>query len=235
MQGGFRHLLDGTSLPFLLPIGPAPRRVVGRGDRRRARGGDRPRGSANGCGRRSTSSTGRRSRTASSPLARIADRDRRRRPRPVAARRSCSSPATCTSPTSPRSSAPDGGRIVQAVCSPVRNPLPSLMRWFSVVMSYGLARPVGRRGRTLGEGSRPAVRVDDDQGPLVRQQPLSAAGPTRWPRADMAQGRRPRAATNGIRATRRCRGWSWAPEPRRTERRPTPRARRPPSRRAARP
>jgi hypothetical protein len=25
----------------------------------------------------------------------------------------------------------------------VRNPLPILMRWFSVVMSYGLARPVG--------------------------------------------------------------------------------------------
>ena len=36
-----------------------------------------------------------------------------------------------------------GGRIVQAVCSPVRNPLPIAMRWFSVVMSYGLARPVG--------------------------------------------------------------------------------------------
>jgi len=36
-----------------------------------------------------------------------------------------------------------GGRIFQAVCSPVRNPLPRLMRWFSVVMSYGLARPVG--------------------------------------------------------------------------------------------
>jgi hypothetical protein len=36
-----------------------------------------------------------------------------------------------------------GGRIVQAVCSPVRNPLPRLMRWFSVVMSYGFARPIG--------------------------------------------------------------------------------------------
>ena len=36
-----------------------------------------------------------------------------------------------------------GGRIVQAVCSPVRNPLPRLMRWFSVVMSYGVARPIG--------------------------------------------------------------------------------------------
>lgn len=36
-----------------------------------------------------------------------------------------------------------GSRILQAVCSPVRNPLPIAMRWFSVVMSYGLARPVG--------------------------------------------------------------------------------------------
>lgn len=36
-----------------------------------------------------------------------------------------------------------GSRIIQAVCSPVRNPLPRIMRWFSVVMSYGLARPIG--------------------------------------------------------------------------------------------
>jgi hypothetical protein len=37
----------------------------------------------------------------------------------------------------------DGGRIVQAVCSPVRNPLPRLLRWFAVVMSYGVAAPLG--------------------------------------------------------------------------------------------
>jgi hypothetical protein len=36
-----------------------------------------------------------------------------------------------------------GGRILQAVCSPVRNPLPRFLRWFAVVMSYGLATPVG--------------------------------------------------------------------------------------------
>ncbi|MEI5583653.1 MULTISPECIES: alkaline phosphatase D family protein [unclassified Agromyces] len=36
-----------------------------------------------------------------------------------------------------------GGRIVQAVCSPVRNPLPRVLRWFAVVMSYGVATPVG--------------------------------------------------------------------------------------------
>jgi hypothetical protein len=37
----------------------------------------------------------------------------------------------------------DGSRIVQAVCSPVRNPLPRFLRWFAVVMSYGVATPIG--------------------------------------------------------------------------------------------
>jgi hypothetical protein len=36
-----------------------------------------------------------------------------------------------------------GSRIVQAVCSPIRNPLPRVMRSFAAVMSYGLAAPVG--------------------------------------------------------------------------------------------
>jgi hypothetical protein len=36
-----------------------------------------------------------------------------------------------------------GGRILQAVCSPVRNPLPRFLRWFAVVMSYGIATPIG--------------------------------------------------------------------------------------------
>lgn len=36
-----------------------------------------------------------------------------------------------------------GSRIIQAVCSPIRNPLPRLMRYFGAVMAYGLASPVG--------------------------------------------------------------------------------------------
>ncbi len=36
-----------------------------------------------------------------------------------------------------------GSRIVQAVCSPIRNPLPRLMRSFAAIMFYGLATPVG--------------------------------------------------------------------------------------------
>ncbi len=36
-----------------------------------------------------------------------------------------------------------GSRIVQAVCSPVRNPLPRVLRYFTAFMSYGVAAPVG--------------------------------------------------------------------------------------------
>lgn len=36
-----------------------------------------------------------------------------------------------------------GSRVLQAVCSPVRNPLPRFLRWFAVVMSYGVATPLG--------------------------------------------------------------------------------------------
>jgi hypothetical protein len=32
---------------------------------------------------------------------------------------------------------------MQAVCSPIRNPLPRLMRYFGALMAYGLAAPVG--------------------------------------------------------------------------------------------
>ena len=38
---------------------------------------------------------------------------------------------------------PAGSRIVQAVCSPIRNPLPRMIRSFTAIMSYGVAGPVG--------------------------------------------------------------------------------------------
>ena len=39
---------------------------------------------------------------------------------------------------------PIRGRIVQAVCSPIRNPLPGPMRFSVAALSYGLAGPLGR-------------------------------------------------------------------------------------------
>ena len=37
-----------------------------------------------------------------------------------------------------------GSRIVQAVCSPIRNPLPRFFRFLTAVLAYGVAGPVGR-------------------------------------------------------------------------------------------
>jgi hypothetical protein len=39
---------------------------------------------------------------------------------------------------------PFRSRVVQAVCSPIRNPLPSVMRFVTAFSSYGLAGPIGR-------------------------------------------------------------------------------------------
>jgi PhoD-like phosphatase len=44
----------------------------------------------------------------------------------------------------PRGGPPFRSRVVQAVCSPIRNPLPSAMRFLTAFSSYGLAGPIGR-------------------------------------------------------------------------------------------
>jgi PhoD-like phosphatase len=44
----------------------------------------------------------------------------------------------------PRRGRPFRSRVVQAVCSPIRNPLPYTMRFLTAFSSYGLAGPVGR-------------------------------------------------------------------------------------------
>jgi PhoD-like phosphatase len=43
----------------------------------------------------------------------------------------------------PRSGAPFRSRVVQAVCSPIRNPLPYAMRFATALSSYGVAGPIG--------------------------------------------------------------------------------------------
>ena len=49
-----------------------------------------------------------------------------------------------------------GSRIVQAVCSPIRNPLPVAMRSFSAVLAYGIAtRLSARLARSAGVESPP--------------------------------------------------------------------------------
>lgn len=58
-----------------------------------------------------------------------------------------------------------GSRIVQSVCSPVRNPLPRFLRWFTVVMSYGVATPVGAAAARSVKVPDPPFRWNTIEGP----------------------------------------------------------------------
>ena len=188
LQGGFRHLLLATSLPFLLPIGlhhvESWDEAISQGawGRFAARIGER--------------------------LRQMVDLEHW-----AAWQNSFQSLARILTETADgeRGAAPDsllilsgdvhfsyiaeversgGGRIVQAVCSPVRNPLPRLMRWFSVVMSYGLARPVGAVVARSAKVPDPPFEWTTTKGPWFDNNLVGAPGHPRGPRADLAQGRR---------------------------------------------
>lgn len=58
-----------------------------------------------------------------------------------------------------------GSRIIQAVCSPIRNPLPRLMRSFGAVMSYGLAAPIGALAARSAKVPDPPFRWSGIKGP----------------------------------------------------------------------
>jgi hypothetical protein len=58
-----------------------------------------------------------------------------------------------------------GSRILQAVCSPVRNPLPRFLRWFAVVMSYGVATPMGAAAARSVKVPDPPFRWQTVKGP----------------------------------------------------------------------
>lgn len=141
LEGGIRHLLIATSLPFLLPIGlhhvEAWDEAISQGawGRRAARIGERLRRTVDlehwAAWQNSFQSLAR-------VVTEIADGGRG--PAPDSLTFLSGDVHFSYIAEVDRS---HGGRIVQAVCSPVRNPLPIVMRWFSVVMSYGLARPVG--------------------------------------------------------------------------------------------
>ncbi len=141
LQGGFRQLLVATSLPWLLPIGlhhvEAWDEAVSQGawGRAAARVGEQLRQTVDlehwGAWQHSFQELAR-------AATEVADGERGDAPETV----------TVLSGDVHYSYVAEverdhGSRIVQAVCSPVRNPLPIVMRWFSVVMSYGVAKPFG--------------------------------------------------------------------------------------------
>ncbi|WP_343212952.1 hypothetical protein [Arthrobacter sp. H5] len=58
-----------------------------------------------------------------------------------------------------------GSRIVQAVCSPIRNPLPRVMRFATATMSYGVASPVGALVARSVKVPKPPFRWSGLRGP----------------------------------------------------------------------
>lgn len=141
MRGGFRHLLVATSLPFLLPMGlhyvESWNEAVSQGawGKRAARAGESLRQALDlehwGAFQNSF-------REVAAMVTEVADGKRGAAPETIAflsgdVHYSYASEVQRAS----------GSRIVQAVSSPIRNPLPRLMRSFAAIMSYGLAAPVG--------------------------------------------------------------------------------------------
>lgn len=141
MRGGFRHLLVATSLPFLLPMGlhhvESWDEAVSEGawGKRAARVGEKLRQAVDlehwGAFQKSF-------REVALMAAEVADG--KRGPSPETVTFLSGDVHFSYVAEVERSS---GSRIVQAVCSPIRNPLPRLMRYFGAVMAYGLAAPVG--------------------------------------------------------------------------------------------
>jgi len=141
MQGGFRHLLVATSLPFLLPMGlhhlEAWDEAVSEGawGKRAARVGEKLRQAAD---LEHWAAFQDSFRKVAAMAAEVADGRRGPAPESVTF---LSGDVHFSYVSEVERTA--GSRIIQAVCSPIRNPLPRVLRSFGAVMSYGLAAPVG--------------------------------------------------------------------------------------------
>ncbi|BCW71017.1 alkaline phosphatase D family protein [Arthrobacter sp. NicSoilB8] len=141
MRGGFRHLLVATSLPYLLPMGlhyvESWNEAVSQGawGKLAARAGEKLRQALD---LEHWAAFQNSFREVASMVTDVADGKRGQAPETITflsgdVHYSYVAEVERTS----------GSRVVQAVCSPIRNPLPRLMRSFAAIMSYGLATPVG--------------------------------------------------------------------------------------------
>ena len=163
MRGGFRHLLVATSLPFLLPMGlhyvESWNEAVSEGawGKRAARAGETLRRALDlehwGAFQDSF-------RQVAAMAGEVADGKRGPAPETITflsgdVHYSYVSEVERTS----------GSRILQAVCSPIRNPLPRLMRSFAAIMSYGLATPVGALVARSAKVPDPPFRWSGIKGP----------------------------------------------------------------------
>ena len=72
-----------------------------------------------------------------------------------------------------------GSRILQAVCSPIRNPLARKWRFATAFLSYGVAGPLGHVVARSAKVPDAPDEVAAAQGALVRQQPRDPGGRAR--------------------------------------------------------
>ncbi|MDQ0921653.1 hypothetical protein QF038_000161 [Pseudarthrobacter sp. W1I19] len=163
MQGGFRHLLVATSLPFLLPMGlhhlESWDEAVSEGawGKLAARVGEKLRQAADLEHWAAFQNSFQRMAAIAAEVA-----DGKRGPAPETVTFLSGDVHFSYVSEVERSS---GSRIIQAVCSPIRNPLPRLMRSFGAVMSYGLATPVGALAAHSAKVPDPPFRWSGIKGP----------------------------------------------------------------------
>ncbi|MHA7290793.1 alkaline phosphatase D family protein [Arthrobacter sp. MDT3-24] len=163
MRGGFRHLLVATSLPFLLPMGlhhvESWNEAISEGawGKFPARAGEKLRQAVDlehwGAFQKSFQDV-------AAMAAEVADGKRGPSPETVTF---LSGDVHFSYVVEVERSS--GSRIIQAVCSPIRNPLPRLMRYFGAVMAYGLASPVGAMVARSARVPDPPFRWKRVEGP----------------------------------------------------------------------
>jgi hypothetical protein len=163
MRGGFRHVLVATSLPFLLPMGlhyvESWNEAVSQGawGKLAARAGETMRQALD------LEHWGAFQNSFRGMAALVTD---------VADGKRGSAPETITFLSGDvhysyvaEVDRDSGSRILQAVSSPIRNPLPRLMRSFAAIMSYGLAAPVGALVARSAKVPDPPFRWSSVKGP----------------------------------------------------------------------
>ncbi|PCC27567.1 glycoside hydrolase [Glutamicibacter sp. BW80] len=163
MQGGFRHLLVATSLPFLLPMGlhhvEAWNEVYSSGERGPARAwlGERLRRAVDlehwAAFQQSFQNVAR-------WATEVADGKRGPAPQTV----TFLSGDVHFSYVS-EVERENGSRILQAVCSPIRNPLPRFMRYFAAALALGPAVPFGAWMARRAHVPAPPFRWNGIKGP----------------------------------------------------------------------
>ena len=163
MRGGFRHLLVATSLPFMLPMGlhhvEAWDEAVSEGawGKRAARAGEKLRRMLD------LEHWGAFQASFQKMAAMAADvADGKRGPAPETVTFLSGDVHFSYVSEVKRYS---GSRIVQAVCSPIRNPLPRIMRSFSAVLSYGLGEAAGSLAARSAKVPDPPFRWSGVKGP----------------------------------------------------------------------